>query len=125
MLCGLPVNDKETQRRNKLGHCEKYRNSTKFPGVEILYIWKLCLSTKFPHQEIRRNYSIFRSGGQYKWYLKVKSNLKNDILFANRWIFFTFGNIENQVLNTLITILKVWLKSLVFNCLKVQTDLVI
>ena len=48
-------------------HCEKYRNFTWFPGVEILQkgtvspetIRKLRLSTKFPHQEIRSNYHIF------------------------------------------------------------------
>ena len=37
-------------------HCKKYRNFTWFTGVEIL-----CLSAKFPHQEIRWNYRIFRS----------------------------------------------------------------
>ena len=52
-------------------HCVKYRSFSLFPGVEIF--WKaqfpycfgrkrkLCLSAKFPHQEIRRNYGILRS----------------------------------------------------------------
>ena len=53
----------------KFVHCE-------FPGVEILWkgtvstvsgespetMRKLCLSTKFAHQEIRWNYGIFCSG---------------------------------------------------------------
>ena len=41
-------------------HCEKCRYFTRFPGAEILQkgtvsetMWKLCLSAKFPHQEIR------------------------------------------------------------------------
>ena len=40
-------------------HREKYRNFTWFPGVEILR--KLCLSAKFPYQNIRWNYGTFRS----------------------------------------------------------------
>ena len=54
-------------------HCEKYRHFTWFPGVEVLRkgtvsetMRKLCLSAKFPHQEIRWNYGIFRSGGWRK-----------------------------------------------------------
>ena len=38
-------------------HCVKYRNFTK-----ILGYFFLCLSEKFPHQEIRWNYGILRSG---------------------------------------------------------------
>ena len=33
----------------------------KFCGNSSKTMWKLCLSTKFPHQEIKWNYSIFRS----------------------------------------------------------------
>ena len=51
-------------------HCEKYRNFTWFPDVEILgkseslkTMWKLCLSANFLHQEIRWNYYSFRSDG--------------------------------------------------------------
>ena len=54
-------------------HYNKYRHSTEFPGMEILWkgsfrivsgdspktMRKLCLSTKFPHQEIRWNDGIF------------------------------------------------------------------
>ena len=42
-------------------HCEKYRNFTKFTGVETMR--KLCLSTKFLHQEIMWHYGILRSIG--------------------------------------------------------------
>ena len=52
-------NDSPEQYHKEL-HCVKYHNFTQFPGVEILWkgelpetIRKLCLSTKFPHQEIR------------------------------------------------------------------------
>ena len=36
---------------------------------------KLCLSTKFPHQEIRWNYSIFRSEVQHPIIFKIKNSL--------------------------------------------------
>ena len=67
-------------------HCVKYRNFPQFPGVEILRkgtvsaqfrairysfhivsgdssetMRKLCLSSKFPHQEVRGNFGILRS----------------------------------------------------------------
>ena len=50
-------------------HCVKYHNFTLFPGVNSLSdlletMRKLCLSTKFPLQEIRWNYSILRSDGE-------------------------------------------------------------
>ena len=49
---------------DQIKHCETFRNFTLFPGVEILWkgtisgdlpktMQKLCLSTKFPLQEIR------------------------------------------------------------------------
>ena len=46
-------------------HCEKYCNLTWFPGVEILRKGAVSHSfgriAKFPHQEYRFNYGIFRS----------------------------------------------------------------
>ena len=52
-------------------HCVKYFNFTWFHGVEICgkekfrdspqTLQKLCLSTDFPHHEIRWNYGILRS----------------------------------------------------------------
>ena len=60
---------------NNTVHFEKYRNFIWFPGVEILRKGTVspkfrpirpklcgnCFSAKFPHQEIRWNYGIFRS----------------------------------------------------------------
>ena len=40
-------------------HWERYRSFTWLPGTKTMR--KLCLSTKFPHQEIRRNNAIFPS----------------------------------------------------------------
>ena len=71
-------------------HCEKYCNFAWFIGVEILWkgtvlTWfrairpKLCenfLFAKFPQQEIRWNYGIFRS--VYFWGCK-------DSMWAEKW----------------------------------------
>ena len=63
----------EAHKQHGSKHCIKYRNYTEFPGVEILHSLprvkdesaetqrKLCVYTKFPHQEIRRNYNILCS----------------------------------------------------------------
>ena len=66
-------------------YCEKYRNFTWFPGMEMLRkgsfrivlgkwsktMQNLCLSAKFPHLEIGWNYGIFRSEatweGRWRW----------------------------------------------------------
>ena len=58
--------NRKTITAHKIKHCVKYRNFTQFPGVEILWnspetMRKLCLSTKFPHQEISWNCGILRS----------------------------------------------------------------
>ena len=42
-------------------------------------MWKLCLSTKFPHQRIRRNYDIFCSDSQLFKLIIRKSRI-------NQWI---------------------------------------
>ena len=71
-------------------HYVKYRSFTWFPGVEILRkdsfriisgespetMQKLCLSAKFPHQEIRWNYDILQ---------KQINNFSNSI--SQRYVF--------------------------------------
>ena len=71
----FPHINMEKPRKLSISCCVKYRNFTSFPGVEILWkgsfrivsgespetMQKLCLSIKFPHQEMRWNYGIWRS----------------------------------------------------------------
>ena len=57
-------------------HCVKCRNFTNF------LVWKLCLSTKFPHQEIRWNYGILRS--VCNCIIKIKMNKKIKIWMENQ-----------------------------------------
>ena len=41
-------------------------------------VWKLCLSAKFPHQEIWWNYDIFRSGYKKTAFRKAKKHLQQE-----------------------------------------------
>ena len=66
----LPSSSSNQSLLKHSSHCVKYRNFTKFPGLEILWkgtielpetLWKLCLGTKFLHQEIGWNFNILCS----------------------------------------------------------------
>ena len=76
-------------------HCVKYHNFTLFPGVNSLSdlletMRKLCLSTKFPLQEIRWNYSILRSDGEIQLLTCTFKILDNHLLRS-----FIFSKVVN------------------------------
>ena len=79
------VNNTKTENRNvhigsanfhsgwkKVKNIQNEGNHNQGESPETM--WKLCLSTKFPHQEIRWNYSILRSSSYCIIYTAKKLN---------------------------------------------------
>ena len=52
--------------------CGNFYGKARFPYSLRFRMWKLCLSTKFPHQDIRWNYGIFRSSRGFR---KLKTHV--------------------------------------------------
>ena len=104
-------------------HCKKYRNFIWFSGVEISRkdtphsfgrvarnYAETCLSAKFPHQEIRWNFGIFRSENSFilreqllleDWWKKVlilkERNMKMRNKKINRIWCLNFWNESNKI----------------------------
>ena len=75
-----------------LCYCVKCCSFTLFPGVEIIVsgksletIRKLCLSTKFPHQEIRWNYGLQFLNCKLSWVIALYLVLKG-IASSPKWL---------------------------------------